>query len=129
MIAAINGLPRRRSVARAASDLRISSTLGRFVCSFVKRALVPDTGCCYTLPRTVGPGIAAEMALTGRIYDADWALRVGLIGSVVAPEDLMSTALSSAGEIASNPPVAVRATKEVMQRFAADLERGGGDRG
>lgn len=123
VVAAVNGVAAGAGLSLAlASDVRIASTLGRFACSFVKRALVPDTGCCATLPRAVGPGVAAEMALTGRVYDADWALRVGLVGMVVEPDALMNAALELAAEIAANPPVAVKATKEVMQRFTDDLK-------
>jgi 2-(1,2-epoxy-1,2-dihydrophenyl)acetyl-CoA isomerase len=122
IVAAVNGVAAGAGLSLAlASDIRISSTTARYACIFVKRALVPDTGACYTLPRTVGPTVAAEMALTGRVYDAEWALKAGLVGSLVEPEQLMPAALEIAQEIAGNPPVAVSEIKKVMQRFTEDL--------
>jgi 2-(1,2-epoxy-1,2-dihydrophenyl)acetyl-CoA isomerase len=122
VIVAVNGIAAGAGLALAlASDIRISSTAARFSAVFVKRALVPDTATCYTLPRVVGPAVAAEMALTGRVYDAQWALDVGLAGSLVEPEELMPAALKIAHEIAANPPVAVSTIKRVMYGFTRDL--------
>jgi 2-(1,2-epoxy-1,2-dihydrophenyl)acetyl-CoA isomerase len=122
IVAAINGVAAGAGLSLAlASDVRIASTASRFAAIFVKRALVPDTGACYMLPRTVGPGVAAEMALTGRVYDAEWAQRVGLVSPLVEPEELMATAMQVAQEIAANPPIAVRTIKQVMQGFTEDL--------
>jgi 2-(1,2-epoxy-1,2-dihydrophenyl)acetyl-CoA isomerase len=122
VIAAVNGVAAGAGLSLAlASDVRLSSTEARYSCIFVKRALVPDTGACYTLPRTVGPGIAAEMALTGRVYSAEWALNVGLVNEVVSPDELLPRALELAGEIAANPPITVRSIKAVMNQLSRDL--------
>jgi enoyl-CoA hydratase/carnithine racemase len=123
VIAAVNGVAAGAGLSLAlASDIRICSTEARFAAIFVKRALVPDTGACYLLPRIVGPGIAAEMALTGRVYPADWARSVGLVNTVVAADELIPHAHALAEEIAANPPITVRSVKSVMGAFDHDLD-------
>jgi 2-(1,2-epoxy-1,2-dihydrophenyl)acetyl-CoA isomerase len=122
IVAAVNGVAAGAGLALAlASDIRIASTEARFTSVFVKRALVPDTGTTYTLERVVGPGVAAEMSLTGKVFGAKWAERVGLVNEVVEPARLLESALSIAREIAANPPVTIRETKRLMDQAAPDL--------
>ncbi len=124
VVAAINGVAAGAGLAMAlACDIRISSEQGRFSSIFIKRALVPDNGCSYLLPAIAGMGVALEMALTGRIYDAQWALQVGLANMVVSADRLLGEAKSLATEISSNPPLAVRATKQLLNRHAPDLHQ------
>ena len=123
VIAAVNGVAAGAGLSIAlASDIRIASEEARFSSIFVKRALVPDTGASHTLPRLVGHGIAMEMALTGNVYDAPWALKVGLVNRVVPAERLMEEALSLAGDIAANPPLAVRSTKQLIYQLDQSLD-------
>ena len=84
---------------------------------------MPDAGVSQILGALAGPGIAAEMTLTGRVYDAQWALEKGLVNQVVPAGDLMSLAESLAQEIAANPPLAVRATKELLNGHYPDLNQ------
>ena len=90
--------------------------------------ITPGFGGTQRLMRTVGNRAdAMEMVLTGRTYSAEEALKIGLVTKVVAPEELMSTAMELANTIAANAPIAVRAAKKAMQsrylRFLrADLE-------
>lgn len=120
VIAAVNGVAAGMGLSIAlACDIRIASEEGRFSATFIKRSLVPDTGATHLIPSLAGPGIAAEMALTGKVYDADWALRVGLVNTVVPQEDLMAHALRIAHEIAANPPLAVRSTKRLLYEVAS----------
>jgi 2-(1,2-epoxy-1,2-dihydrophenyl)acetyl-CoA isomerase len=124
VIAAVNGVAAGAGLSIAlASDIRVASDQARFSCIFVKRSLVPDNGASYFLPALAGMGVAAEMALTGRVYDAPWALQVGLVNTVVPAEQLMEQAKSLAQEIASNPPLAVRATKQLLTSQVSDLYR------
>ncbi|MDP6549891.1 MAG: enoyl-CoA hydratase-related protein [Dehalococcoidia bacterium] len=123
VIAAVNGVAVGAGLSIAlASDIRVASDKARFSSIFIKRAGVPDNGASYLLPALVGPGVAAEMTLTGRIYDAQWAYRVGLVNMVVPADELLESAKSLALEIASNPPLAVRATKQVQNRQVPDLQ-------
>lgn len=96
-------------------DVRIASTEATFACSFIKLGLIPGDGGAWLLPRIVGRSIAAEMAFTGRAIDAMQALDYGLVSQVVAPEQLLPTALVLAQEIASHPGHALRMTKRLLR--------------
>jgi 2-(1,2-epoxy-1,2-dihydrophenyl)acetyl-CoA isomerase len=122
VIAAVNGIAAGAGLSIAlACDIRIASEAARFSSIFIKRSLVPDNGASFTLAALAGQGIAAEMALTGRIYDAQWACQVGLVNRVVPADQLMEEARSLAEEIASNPPLAVKATKQLLGSHIPDL--------
>ena len=124
VVAAINGVAAGGGLAMAlACDIRIASEQGRFSSLFIKRSLVPDLSCSYLLPAITGMGVALEMALTGRMYDARWALQVGLANMVVSADRLMEEAKAVAAEISSNPPLAVRATKQLMNSHIPDLHQ------
>jgi len=124
VIAAVNGVAAGAGLGIALScDIRIASDAARFTSVFVKRSLVPDAGVSEILSAVVGPGIAAEMAYTGRVYDAQWALAKGLVNEVVPADDLMSQVETLAQEIAANPPLAVKATKALFNSHYPDLNR------
>jgi enoyl-CoA hydratase len=67
------------------------------------------------LPKVVGAGIAAELALTGELIDAQRALAVGLVSRVVEPDALVPTALELAAKIANKPWRALEATKQALR--------------
>ena len=70
-----------------------------------------------------GPGIAAEMTLTGNVYGAEWALSKGLVNEVVPSTELIERARIIAMQIADNPPLAVKATKQLLNSNYPDLRR------
>ena len=116
VIAAVNGAAVGAGLSIAlASDIRIASEKSRFSAIFVKRGLVPDTAASATINAIAGHGIAAEMSLTGKIYDAESALSKGLENDVVAPSALLDECMRLAIEIAGNPPLAVRQTKQLLR--------------
>ena len=124
VIAAVNGVAAGAGLSIAlACDIRLASEEATFSCLFVKRSLAPDAGASYTLPRLVGLGVAMEMALTGSIYDAHWALQSGLVNRVVPANRLMDEAMNLALEIASNPPLCVRSTRELLYENEEELGR------
>ena len=88
------------------------------------RALTPDCGITYWLPRMVGMSRAMELMLTGRIIDAAEALRLGLVSRVLPPDELMPAALELAERIAAQPPVSVELSKRmVYRRIRGEVDR------
>ena len=132
VIAAVNGPAAGGGFALVmGSDIRLAAPTARFNAAFVRIGLSAcDIGTSWMLPRLVGAGRAHELMLTGRIFDADEAYRIGLVLEVVPAEALMDRALAEADLIMSNSPMGVYMTKEVMwsaleipgQRAAIDLE-------
>ena len=124
VIAAVNGVAAGAGLGIALScDIRLASDSARFTSVFVKRSLVPDAGVSEILGALAGPGIAAEMAYTGRIYDAEWALTKGLVNNIFAADQLMIKANELAQEISANPPLAMKATKSLMNSHYPDLNK------
>lgn len=115
VIAAVNGVAAGAGASLAfAADLRLASTAARFVLAFGRIGLVPDSGATWTLPRLVGPGRAAELALVGDPVDAETALRIGLVTRVVEPDELLPEARRVAEALAAAAPSAVAATKHAL---------------
>ena len=109
-----------------ACDIRLASADAVFSVREVKMAIVADIGTLQRLPRVVTPGIARELVLTGRDFDAAYADKIGLVNRVLPDvEALRGDALATAREIAANAPAAVQGTKQVMnQAVAAETDRG-----
>ncbi len=98
-------------------DIRIASETARMGLIFVQRGLAIEHGSSWMLPRIVGAARAAELAVTGRLVDADEALRIGLVHRVVAPDKLIPTAREVAGHIAHNcSPLGVSEAKRLVWR-------------
>ena len=83
-------------------DIRIASTTARFGFVFARRGIVPEAASSWFLPRIVGTPQALEWCMTGRVFDAEEALRGGLVRSLHQPEELMDAARGIAREIADN---------------------------
>ena len=116
VIAAVNGAASGGGLALVlGSDIRLASTTARFNAAFVRIGLSAcDIGTSWLLPRIVGVARAQELMLTGRLFDAAEALRIGLVVHVVEPEGLLAAARAKAAEIVRNTPFGVQMTKEVM---------------
>lgn len=113
VIAAVNGVAVGGGLAFALhSDIRIASEQARFGAVFIRAGFSSmDMGTSYLLPKIVGAGVARELMLTGRIFDAAEAFRIGLVHQVVTPDELMTAALAKAREIAANNAFGVWQTK------------------
>jgi 2-(1,2-epoxy-1,2-dihydrophenyl)acetyl-CoA isomerase len=123
VIAAINGPSVGVGLTMAlACDIRIASTAARFSARFVRVGLSPECGSTRYLPLVAGFSNALFLALTGRIVDADEALRRGLVDRLVEPEKLLDEALSLAEEIASLPTDAVWAAKRLIHSNALEQD-------
>jgi enoyl-CoA hydratase/carnithine racemase len=91
----------------------------------VQHGVIPDSGGVARLFQMAGHGLAADLALTGRVIDAEEALRHGIVSRVVAPEELDSVALEVAEGIAKRSPLAVRMARGVLGSLATEaVERG-----
>ena len=95
--------------------IRIASEKAMFAESFVKLGIIPGDGGAWFLPRAVGYSNACKMAFSGDPVRAPEALSMGLVSEVMAPEQLLERSLELAQSIASNPPHAVRLTKQLMR--------------
>lgn len=116
LIAAVNGAAIGWGVELAVmADLRIASERARFGELFVVRGLCCDVAGLGRLAQLVGREHAAELLFTGRIIDAAEALRIGLVGRVVAHDDLLPEAMALAEQIAANPPLAVQRLKQGLR--------------
>ena len=99
-------------------DIRIASENARFGFVFARRGIVPEACSSWFLPRLVGISQAMEWCATGRVFDAQEALRGGLVSKVVKAEELLPTAYAIAREIADNTaPVSVALTRQMMWRM------------
>lgn len=121
-IAAVNGAAAGAGMSLAlVCDIRIASSNARFVSAFVHRAISPDTGSTYHLPRLIGSGRALEMMFTGESVDADQAAEWGIVNRVVDPERLLPESLELAERIARGPSLAIELTKRLVQQ-SADID-------
>ncbi|HCV00920.1 MAG: hypothetical protein CL897_05825 [Dehalococcoidia bacterium] len=115
-VAAVNGVCVGAGFSLAlACDIRIASTEARFSSIFVKRAIVPDSGASWLLPRRVGLEHALRMMYTGRMVGADEAKEIGLISEIAPGEELMGRARDLAREIARGPSVAIEVSKKLVR--------------
>ncbi len=127
-IAAVNGFAFGGGCEIAlACDIRLASENAVFAQPEVSLGIPPGWGATQRLPRVVGPGMAAEMILTGRRVTAEEALRIGLVNAVVPLPELLPRAHELARQIARNSPRALTAAKRLMSlafagRLAQSLE-------
>ena len=124
VIAAVNGIAAGAGMSTAlAADLRIGSQHARFRAMFIERNLSPDSGMSYFLPRILGYSRAADLIFTSRTVDGQEAYRLGLLDRLVEHESLIEEAFALANEMSQWPPLALRASKRVLQRnFQADID-------
>lgn len=105
-------------------DLRIAATDTRMALPEVGHGVIPDSGGTARLFQMAGHGLAADMALTGRVLSAEEALQQGVVSRVVAPEALDDEALALAHEIAERSPLAVKFSRAVLSGLATpEVER------
>ncbi|MBZ5709036.1 crotonase/enoyl-CoA hydratase family protein [Nannocystis pusilla] len=104
-----------------AADVRIAAGDARFGQIEIKRGIFPFGGATLRLPQVAGWGNAMRWLLTGDMFDAGEALRIGLVQEVVEPGKQVERAAEIAATIAAQAPLGVRAT---LATARTTLERG-----
>ena len=97
-------------------DIRIASRQAVFGETFLNLGIIPGDGGSWFLVRQIGYQAAAELTFTGRIVDAEEALRLGMVARVVEPEQLLPEAHALAETIAAKPPRALRLAKRILKQ-------------
>jgi len=122
VIAAINGACAGMGLTMTlACDVRFAAEGAKFTTSFARRGLIAEYGISWILPRIVGQGVALDLLLSGRVFLADEAERLGLVKEVVAPDELLPRAIAYAEDIAAN--CAPSSLAVIKQQVYADTMR------
>ncbi len=117
VIAAVNGDAVGLGATLAlACDVVVISDAARIGDTHVRVGLVAGDGGAVLWPLLVGPSRAKDFLMRGRLVDGAEAYRMGLVGHAVAPADVLDQAKSIAAEMAALPPLAVRWTKQSINK-------------
>ncbi|NBT31088.1 MAG: crotonobetainyl-CoA hydratase [Rhodobacteraceae bacterium] len=120
VIAAVNGICCGGGLELALSaDLILASDNATFALPEIRSGTVADAAS-IKLPKRIPYHVAMDLLLTGRWFDAEEALRWGLLREITTPEDLLPKAWDLARLLASGPPLVYAAIKEVV-REAEDM--------
>ena len=115
LIAAVNGVAVGAGFDLAMlCDVRLASDKARFGSTFINLAIIPGDGGAWLLSKVVGAQRAAELVLTGRIFNADEALEMGLLLKVVDGDLLIDEAMAIAKVIASKSADALKIAKRLL---------------
>jgi enoyl-CoA hydratase len=106
-------------------DLRIASEDARLGLPEVSLGYIPSAGGTQLLPRTISPGVAMGMVLSGDAIDAWEARRLGLVQRVLPRERLYAEVEALARSLASRPAGALRRAKQAaLQGLDLPLDQG-----
>ena len=124
IVAAVNGDCVAGGVELLLStDIRAAVPEARFGLPEVRWSIYPFGGATVKLAQQIGHVHAMDLLLTGRLVDAAFAERVGLVNLVVEPARLLPWALETAATIAANSPAAVQAVRTQVSASIADYAR------
>ena len=123
VVCAVNGVAAGAGANIAfGCDLTIAASSAKFIQSFIKIGLIPDSGGTYILPRLVGMQRAAAMTMLGDKTTAADALALGLIYKVVDDDQLMDEATTLAERLAQMPTKGLGLTKRGLNHgWTCDL--------
>ncbi|MCH8950831.1 MAG: enoyl-CoA hydratase [Proteobacteria bacterium] len=97
-------------------DFILAADSAKFGQPEINLGVMPGAGGTQRLTRLVGKSKSMEMNLTGRLMDAEEAERAGLVSRIVAADELIDEAVTTASKIAEKGAIAVLATKEAVNR-------------
>ncbi len=98
-----------------AADIAVAGVSTRLRPAYPAIGLTPDGGLSWTLPRAVGAARARHILLTDRVLDADEALVLGLVATVVPDDEVSAQALGLAQRLADGPTGALGRTKRLLR--------------
>ena len=128
VIAAVNGICCGGGLELALSaDLILCSSNATFALPEIRSGTVADAGS-IKLPKRIPYHVAMDLLLTGRWFDAEEAVRWGIVKEICAPAELLGKAWELARLLESGPPLVYAAIKEVVReaenmRFQDALNR------
>lgn len=121
VICAVNGVAAGAGANLAlACDVVLAAESAKFIQSFSKVGLIPDTGGSWHLPRLLGEARAKGLAFTAEPLPAKKAEDWGLIWKALPDEALMDEARALAGRLASGPTLGLGLTKQTIQAAAVN---------
>ena len=122
-IAAVNGPAIAGGTGLALlCDFTLAVPEAKFGYTEVRIGFVPAIVATFLL-RQVGEKMARDLLLTGRIFDAAEALKMGLINEIIPPEKLLDRARELAAQLAANSPLSLFNTKRLLTEHArAELD-------
>ena len=121
VICAVNGVAAGAGASLAlACDIVLAADSAKFIQSFAKVGLIPDTGGSWHLPHLIGEARAKGLALTGMPLPAKKAVDWGLIWEVYADDVLMDEARRLTAKLAAGPTLGLSLTKACIQAAATN---------
>src|SRR5205807_284896 len=105
------------------TDIRAAAPEARFGLPEVRWSIYPFGGATVKLAQQIGHVHAMDLLLTGRLVDAAFAERIGLVNRVVERHRLLPWALETATTIAANSPSAVQAVRTQISASIADYAK------
>jgi len=125
VIAAINGAAVGAGLTMTVEwDLRVVAEDAKLGFVFNRRGVMPDADLLWLIPRLIGASAAMDLLLTGRMFSGKEALELGLVNRAVARDDVLTTAVALAKDIAVNvAPVSAAITKRVLWEFLTESDR------
>jgi methylglutaconyl-CoA hydratase len=122
-IAAVNGAAIAGGAGLATlCDFTLAVPDAKFGYTEVRIGFVPAIVSTFLL-RQVGEKVARDLLLTGRLFDAEEALRIGLVTEIVAAENLLPRTRELAAQLMENSPASLRYTKRLLSEAArAELD-------
>lgn len=119
VICAVNGVAAGAGANLSlACDIVLATHSARFIQSFAKVGLIPDTGGSWHLPKLLGEARAKGLALTATPLSAQKAEEWGLIWKAIPDDDLLNEAREMAQSLANGPTLGFGLTKQAIQMAA-----------
>ena len=126
IIAAVNGLAFGGGCELVeATHIALAAKTASFSKAEVNIGIIPTFGGTQRLPRNVGRKAAIELILTGRVFGASEAARLGLVNRVAAGPEVLAEALAVAEDLATKPPITLAAALFAIHRgMDASIDEG-----